>query len=178
MEQPRPLEIGPFQVEVVPLPGHALNQVGVAVGEVLFCADAVFPAETLQKHKVTFCVDLDATLKTLERLPGLPYTRFAPGHGPAYEAGTGIEQICAANRERLEEVRERVYATLEEPRETPALVQQVADHFGLCLKTATAYLLTRTTILAVLSSLERAGKVTVVMRDNRLLWWRQEAEEL
>ena len=45
-----PLEIGPFRLEVVVLPGHAPNQVGVAVGDVFFCADAVFPAETLQKR--------------------------------------------------------------------------------------------------------------------------------
>ncbi|MDY6876008.1 MAG: MBL fold metallo-hydrolase [Chloroflexota bacterium] len=170
--EPGPLEIGPFQVEVTPLPGHALNQVGVAVGKVLFCADAAFPAETLQKHKVTFCVDMDATLETLERLPGLPYAHFAPGHGPAYTSGAEIEQICAANRARLEEVREQVHAALEEAQETPALVQQVADHFGLHLATATSYLLTRTTILAALSSLERAGKVTAVIEGNRLLWRR------
>ena len=174
--QPGSLEIGSFQVEVVSLPGHALNQVGVAVGEVLFCADAVFPAGTLQKHKVTFCVDLDATLATLERLPDLPYTHFAPGHGPAYGAGEEIAAICAANRKRLEEIRALVYAALEEPQETPALVQRVADHLGLRLTTATAYFLTRTTILAALSSLERAGEVRVVMEENRLLWRRSEAE--
>jgi len=169
--EPGPLEIGPFQLEVVPLAGHAPNQMGVAVGEVLFCADVVFPAETLRKHKVTFCVDLDETLATLERLPDLPYARFAPGHGPAYGADE-IAGICAANRERLEQVREQVYETLEEPLETPALVQRVADHFGLRLKTATAYFLTRTTVLAALSSLERAGEVKAVVRDNRLLWQR------
>ncbi len=176
--EPGPLEIGPFQVEVTPLPGHSLNQVGVAVGEVLFCADALFPADTLQKHKVTFCVDVDASLETLERLPDLPYAHFAPGHGPAYTSGAEIKQICAANRARLEEVREQIYAALEEPQETPALVQRVADHFGLRLSTATAYFLTRTTILAALSSLERAGKVTTTMEDNRMLWRRQETKEV
>jgi len=174
--EPGPLEIGPFQVEVVPLPGHAPNQVGVAIEDVLFCADAVFPAETLQKHRVIFCVNLDETLATLERLPILPYTHFAPGHGPAYTAGEETAHICAANRERLEEVREQVYAALEEPRGTPALVQQVTDHFGLRLMTATAYFLARTTVLAALSSLERAGEVAVVMEENRLLWQRSEAE--
>jgi hypothetical protein len=48
----------------------------------------------------------------------------------------------------------------------------VADHFGLRLATATAYFLTRTTILAALSSLERAGKVVIVTEENRLLWQR------
>jgi glyoxylase-like metal-dependent hydrolase (beta-lactamase superfamily II) len=166
------LEIGAWRVEVVPLAGHAPNQVGVAVGEVLFCADAVFPAETLEKHKLTFCVDLDETLATLKRLPDLPYTRFAPGHGPAYGAGEEIARACAANRARLEEVRERVYAALEAPQETATVLRQVAEAFGLRMATATAYLLTQTTVLAALSSLERAGEVNAVMEDNRLLWRR------
>lgn len=174
--EPGPLGIGPFRVKIVPLAGHAPNQVGVAVREVLFCADAVFPAETLKKHKITFCVDLDETLATLERMPGLPYAHFAPGHGPAYKAGDEIAQACFTNRERLEEIREQVYAALEEPQETPALVQQVADRFRLRLTAATIYFLVRTTILAALSSLERVGKVMITVKDNRLLWQRSEAK--
>lgn len=169
-----PLEVGPFRVEGVPLPGHALNQMGVAVDDVLFCADAVFPADTIQKHGIIFCADMDAGLETLERLPTMPYARFAPGHGPAYAAGDEIAAVCRANRERLEAVRERVLATLAEPTPTDALVQRVADSFGLRLTTATAYLLARATVLAALSSLERAGEGKAAMEENRLLWQRTE----
>jgi glyoxylase-like metal-dependent hydrolase (beta-lactamase superfamily II) len=170
--EPGPLEIGPFSVEVVALPGHAPNQMGVAVGETLFCGDAVFPAEALQKHKIPFCVDIDEALSTLERLPGLPYACFAPGHGPAYPAGEEFAAICAANQERLDEIRALVYGALEEPQETGTLLRHVADHFGLRLEAAALYLLTQTSILAALSSLERAGRVKTAVEDNRLLWRR------
>jgi glyoxylase-like metal-dependent hydrolase (beta-lactamase superfamily II) len=170
VEEAGTLEIGPFQVEAVSLPGHAPNQMGVAVGEVLFCADALFPTETLHKHKVTFCVDMDETLTTLRRLPDLSHAHFAPGHGPAYEAGDELTRISTANEQRLEEVREQVYKATREPQGTSALVQHVADHLGLHLSTATAYFLTRTTILAALSSLEKAGKVMATMEDNQLRW--------
>jgi glyoxylase-like metal-dependent hydrolase (beta-lactamase superfamily II) len=171
LEGPGPLEIGPFQIEIVSLPGHAPNQMGVAVEEVFFCADVLFPAETLQKHKITFCMDMDETLASLKRLPDLPYTHFAPGHGPAYKAGGEITHICTANEQRLEQVREQVYAATKEPLETSALVKQVAYDLELHLTTATAYFLTQTTILAALSSLEKAGKVTARVESNRLLWW-------
>ncbi|MEE8391504.1 MAG: hypothetical protein V3S14_12015 [Anaerolineae bacterium] len=111
--------------------GHAPNQMGMAVGEVLFCGDVVFPTETIQKHKIPFCFDIDEELAALERTPDLPYTHFAPGHGPAYRAGEEITSICAVNRERLVEIREQVYTALQEPQETSALVQRVADHFEL-----------------------------------------------
>ncbi|MEA3342511.1 MAG: MBL fold metallo-hydrolase [Chloroflexota bacterium] len=170
--EPGALEIGPFQIEVVSLPGHAPNQVGVAVKDVLFCGDAVFPTEALEKHKIPFFFDLDEGLATLERLPGLPYAHFAPGHGPAYTSGDEIAQICAANRERLEEIRSLVYAALKEPQEASILIQQVTDHFGLQIEVMTIYLLVRTTIFAALCSLERAGKVMAEVQGNRLLWRR------
>ena len=170
VEEPGPLEIGPFQVDVISLAGHAPNQMGVAVGEVLFCGDVVFPTETIQKHKIPFCFDIDEELATLERTPDLPYTHFAPGHGPTYTGEKEIADICAVNRERLEEIREQVYTALKEPQETSALVQYVADHFELQLEVATIYFLVQTTILAALASLERVGKVSVTVKDNRLLW--------
>jgi glyoxylase-like metal-dependent hydrolase (beta-lactamase superfamily II) len=171
-DHPGELEIGPFGVQVVPLPGHALNQVGVAIDGVLFCADAVFPADTLRKHKVIFCTDMDETLATLDVLPTLPYARFAPGHGPAYRAGDEIARACAGNRERLEEIREHVHRALQEPQETSDLVERIADHLELRLTAATAYFLTQTTILAALSSLEQAGRARAVVENNRLRWHR------
>ncbi len=176
INRPGPLAIGPFEVDVVPLPGHALGQVGVGVEDVLFCADALFPAETLDKHQVIFCVDLDEAVDTLERLPGLPYAHFAPGHGPAYRAGDEIARICDANRERLAEIRALVREALVEPQATPALVATVSDHYGLRLRTAMAYFLTRTTVLAALSSLERQGEVETLVRGNRLYWQRVDSQ--
>jgi hypothetical protein len=73
---------------------------------------------------------------------------------------------------RLAAVRDQVCAALDEPQETSALLQRVADHLELQVATATAYFLTRTTILAALSSLERAGEIAAVMDENRLLWRR------
>jgi glyoxylase-like metal-dependent hydrolase (beta-lactamase superfamily II) len=174
---PGPQRIGPFQVDVIPLPGHALNQVGVAVEgfeqDVLFCADAIFPQETIEKHKVLFCVDLDRTLQTIEELSDQPYDCFAPGHGPTYRRGTAIEAICRANRNRLEKVRQVVHGALDAPRETSAVVQHVAKHFALRITRATAYYLTRTTVLSALTSLERAGEATAMTSDNVVMWKRR-----
>jgi hypothetical protein len=41
------------------------------------------------------------------------------------------------------------------------------------MTTATAYFLTRTTVLAALSALERAGDVEAAMEGNQLLWRRR-----
>lgn len=174
---PGPLQLGPFQVDIVPLPGHALNQIGVAIedGEqrVLFCADAVFPQETIEKHKVLFCVDMDKTLETIEALSDLPYDCFAPGHGSTHSAGGSIKAICEANASRLKEIRDVVYEGLETPMETSSLVQHVARHFTLKITRPTAYFLTRTTVLAALSSLEDGDRAAATTRTNKLIWERR-----
>jgi hypothetical protein len=83
-----------------------------------------------------------------------------------------IEAICDANRARLEEIRSMVREALEAPTETSALVQHIAERLGLRITRPTAYFLTRTTVLAALSSLEGANQATAVAKANRLLWER------
>jgi len=51
-------------------------------------------------------------------------------------------------------------------------LKYVADYYGLYLKTSTAYFLTRTTVLAALSMLERAGEIVATVVENRLRWRR------
>ena len=153
-----------------------MNQVGVGVDSgrerILFCADAIFPKETIEKHKVLFCVDLEQTVATIEELADRPYDCFAPGHGPAYRAGEEIETVCESNRDRLEEIRDVVYDGLASPQETSALVQHTAEHFDLRITRATAYYLTRTTVLAALSALEGRGEVKARTKRNKLVWRR------
>ena len=169
-ERVRALDLGPFHVEVVRLPGHAPNQMGVAVDGVLFCADAFFAPQVLDKHKVPFCFDLDETVATLEMLPDLGYDLFAPGHGNACTAGEQIARACAVNRERLLEVRGLVWDALAEPSGSDGLVAAVCERLGLHLTTASGYWLTRTTVLAALSSLQQEGRVEPVVEENRLRW--------
>jgi glyoxylase-like metal-dependent hydrolase (beta-lactamase superfamily II) len=173
--EPGPQEIGPFQVDIVALPGHALGQIGLAVGRGLFCADALFPEETLTKHKVMFCVDLEQTLQVLQELPAMDYEWFAPGHGPAYASGSEISGACDLNRRLLTEIRDTVLEELEEGQRTAEVVRAVADQVGLQISNATAFFLTRTTILAALSGLEKEGRVRASVEDNTLRWHRLDA---
>ena len=78
--------------------------------------------------------------------------------------------MAAVNHERLIEIRNTVFEGAKEPRETSELVKEVADHLGLNLSSATSFFLTRATVLAALSSLEKAGHIVTVVEDNRLLW--------
>jgi glyoxylase-like metal-dependent hydrolase (beta-lactamase superfamily II) len=172
MTQPLALgstRIAGFAVEIVSLAGHAPAQVGVRYGEALFTADAFFPAETLEKHGIPFCVDLDEALRSLDAIERTPAAWYAPGHGPALREPAAV---IAANRRRLERIRELCLEALAQPAEVGAVVRHVAGSLGAALRDPLSYLLGQTTVLAGLASCQRAGLACAEVCDNRLVWRR------
>ena len=157
-------------IEVVPLPGHAPAQVGIAFGGeggTLFCGDVVFPKDTLQRHPILFCADLDAWLATLAHLPKLAVAHFVAGHGEPWE---DIRPAAAATVARLQEIREVTRQALAEPQEPYGVLRHVAAHFNVTFAAPQFFLLSLTTVQAALTSLQRAGEAEIVMDDNRMLW--------
>src|SRR5579883_657545 len=53
-------------VEVLALPGHSLEQVGLIYGDTLFAGDAFLVPAILDKHGIPFYTDIQAGLDTLE----------------------------------------------------------------------------------------------------------------
>jgi glyoxylase-like metal-dependent hydrolase (beta-lactamase superfamily II) len=169
--QPGRQELHGFEVEIIPAPGHAHNQmmVGAPQEGVCFAADAFFPPEVLDKYGIPFYVDIDQTLTTLGALPGLPYGVFAQGHGDAYHRSS-LEQVLDYNSARVETICELAAAALAEPSDDSQVLQHVAGALGLHIEQPAIYYLTRTTIHACLNSLRRAGLADLSLVENRLLW--------
>lgn len=166
-------EVFGFDIDVIPAPGHAHNQmmVGWPEGRVCFAADAYFPPEVLDKYGIPFYVDIDQTLATLASLPALPYNVFAQGHGDAYDR-SGLEEDIEYNIGRVETIRERVWDALDAPADDSQVLKTVADAMEIRIEQPAIYYLTRTTVHACLNSLRTAGRADLTLDDNRLLWLR------
>ena len=169
--QPGRQVIHGFEVDILPAPGHAHNQMMVALPEagVCFAADAFFSPAVLDKYGVPFYVDVDQALETLAGLPALPYGIFAQGHGDAYPQAD-LAAVVATNRERILHIRQLALAAVEEPQEASQVLKFVADELGVAITQPAIYYLTRTTIHACLNSLRQSGRVDLKLVDNRLLW--------
>ena len=171
--RPGAQEIAGIALDVIPLPGHAPEQVGIAYGEpqggTFYCGDAVFPQETLERQPILFCADLDAWLATLERLPTLDYAWFMPGHGEPVQS---IVALAEATATRLRDIRGLVWNALATPQEPYGVLHTVAGYYGVTFAAPQFFLLALTTIHAALTSLQTAGEAEVVMEDNRMLWRR------
>jgi len=163
-------EIAGISLDIIPLPGHAPQQIGVGTGDTLYCGDVVFPEETLERHPILFCADMDAWLKTLERLPTLRYACYVPGHG---EPRRDIAPLVERNTARLREIRARVWESLSTPQEVHDVLRNVAARYNVTFTAPQFFLLALTTIHAALTSLQTAREAVVEMVDNQMRWRRR-----
>src|ERR1700693_3874801 len=75
-------------LRVIPLPGHSIEQVGVAFGDTFFVGDAFFTPEILDKHRIPFYTDIQIGLSTLTTLKTHieTFKYVVAGHGEIYTA--------------------------------------------------------------------------------------------
>ncbi len=154
-------------VSVVSLPGHSVEQVGVAFGNTFFVGD---------KHRIPFYSDIHTGLVTLTTLKTqiLPFKHIVAGHGEIY---TSIEQTNRAIEytiERLESILENIRAALTDGKARPAadILSAVAQAQGAHIQAFPQYVLYNTTVQSALSTLYRRGEISPIFQDNSLAWCR------
>lgn len=168
--EPGAQEIAGIPLDIIPLSGHAPQQIGVGAGDTCYCGDVVFPEETLERHPILFCADMDAWLRTLEHLPPLCYAWYVLGHG---EPVQNITPLAERNAARLREIRARAWESLRTPQEAHGVLRDVAARYSVTFAAPQFFLLALTTIHAALTSLQTAGEAAVEMVENRMVWQRK-----
>jgi glyoxylase-like metal-dependent hydrolase (beta-lactamase superfamily II) len=163
-------------VQVISLPGHSLEQVGVAFGETLFVGDAFLTAGILDKHRIPFYSDVQVGLTTLNTLKTQTHSfkHVVAGHGELYTTGEQANRAITYTIERLEDILNYILAALADgtPRSLSALLSAVADAQGATINTLAQYVLYQTTIQAVISALYARGEIYPLFQQNTLTWKR------
>lgn len=163
-------------VSVVSLPGHSIEQVGVAFGDTFFVGDAFLTPEILDKHHIPFYSDVDTGLMTLTTLKTqiLPFKHIVAGHGEIYtsieRANRAIEYII----DRLESILENIRAALTDDKARPGadILSAVAQAQRAPIQTFPQYVLYNTTVQSALSTLYRRGEISPIFQEDSLLWQR------
>ena len=163
-------------VSVVSLPGHSVEQVGVAFGNTFFVGDAFLTPEILDKHRIPFYTDVHTGLATLTTLKTqiLPFKHIVAGHGEIY---TSIEQTNRAIEytiERLESILDSIRVALAhgEARSAADILSAVARARGAQIQVLPQYVLYNTTVQSALSTLNARGEICPLFQDNSLVWRR------
>jgi glyoxylase-like metal-dependent hydrolase (beta-lactamase superfamily II) len=163
------LEVEGVSFEVVALPGHSINQIGLAVDRVCFAADGFFGPALLQKHGIPYAHDVGAQLASLDRLAARADLYFLPGHGDL-TARDALEELLAANQAAITRSTQLVRAALADPAELHTVARRVQRTLGLNLAAIPQYAIFVSAVAAHLSYLETQGQARVVLEESGMVW--------
>ncbi|HEU5098185.1 MAG TPA: MBL fold metallo-hydrolase [Roseiflexaceae bacterium] len=157
------------ELEVLTLPGHSVNQVGLAVDGVCFAADGFFGPAILQKHGIPYAHDVGEQLASLGRLAARGDLFFLPGHGDL-TARDALEEVLAANQAAIARSTELVREALGKPGMLHAIARRVQASLDLSLAAIPQYAIFVSAVAAHLSYLEARGQAQVELEDEGMVW--------
>ena len=168
------LSIDSIPVNVISLPGHSTEQVGVAFGKTLFVGDAFLTPDILDKHRIPFYTDIQAGLTTLATLKMqiASFQHIVAGHGEIYTSTEQANRVIDYMTERLESILEQVrsYVVEGKERRTADVLSAVANAQGATITALPQYVLYNTTVQAALSALYALGEIYPLFQENYLVW--------
>lgn len=157
----------PKEIEVIPLPGHFFDMVGFRMPDgVVFLADCISSRETLEKYAVSFIYDVGAYLETLDMVEGMEAVMFVPAHA---EASADIRELVRYNREKVNEVSEKILSICKKPQNFENILREVFREYGLVMNFE-QYVLVGSTVRSYLSWMKDTGRLNVTFEDGLLLW--------
>jgi glyoxylase-like metal-dependent hydrolase (beta-lactamase superfamily II) len=160
--------IGPFSLEIIPLPGHSYGQIAILSEGILYAADSYFGESTLKKHVIPFINDADQTIESLHKLKEIPCKGAVPGHGEFEENFHGtVQKNIELHEKMIQMVREQI-----EEATGKVTFSQLLKTFLACNELNVGnlgqWLLFRTSFTAYISSLVKKGIVQYTIQDNEL----------
>lgn len=159
----------PDGMEIIPIPGHFFDMVGFRTADnVVFLADCLSSAETLEKYKIGFIYDVEAYLKTLEEVEKMQAAMFVPAHA---EASDNIAPLARLNIEKVMEIAEKITELCRDPLSFEDILKRLFDDYELKMNFE-QYVLVGSTVRSYLSWLKDVEKLSAEFSENRLLWRR------
>ena len=132
----------------------------------VYLADCLSSRETLDKYQIGFIYDVEAYIKTLEKVKTLTGKIFIPSHAEASEEIAGLAQY---NIDKVYEIAEKILELCREPVCFEILLQRLFHEYSLNMNFE-QYVLVGSTVRSYLSWLKDAGRAEAEFDHNMLLW--------
>ena len=157
----------PACLKKIELPGHFFSMVGFKSSDgVIYLADCLSSAETIDKYKIPFIYDVAGYIDTLEMVKMLEGEIFIPSHAAVTE---DIAPLAQLNIDSVLSVGETILRICAEPAGFEDILQKLFTQYGLDM-TYEQYVLVGSTVRSYLSWLKDDGKLEAFFENNRLLW--------
>ena len=157
----------PDGVTAIPLPGHFFDMTGFRTADdVVYLADCLSSAETLEKYRIGFIYDVAAYLDTLEKVKQMTAKLFVPAHAAAAET---IAPLAQQNIDQVGEIADRIVSLCSEPLLFEQILQKLFCAFHLTMN-AEQYVLVGSTVRSYLSWLHDQERIDMLFENGTLLW--------
>ncbi len=167
--QPLTPEHLPAGFELLPLPGHFFDMIGLRTpDDVVFLADCLSSQATLDKYQISYVYDVAAYLDTLERVKEMHAALFVPAHADATE---DIAPLAQYNIDKVNEIAGHILDFCAAPHTFEEVLQHLFTSYDLAM-TFEQYALVGSTVRNYLSWLLDSERLSATFTDNRLLWQR------
>ena len=167
--QPLTPEHLPAGFELIPLPGHFFDMIGLRTpDDVVFLADCLSSQATLDKYQISYVYDVAAYLDTLERVKEMHAALFVPAHADATE---DIAPLAQYNIDKVNEIAGHILDFCAAPHTFEEVLRHLFTSYDLAM-TFEQYALVGSTVRNYLSWLLDSEKLSANFADNRLLWQR------
>ena len=167
--QPLTPEHLPAGFELIPLPGHFFDMVGLRTpDDVVFLADCLSSQATLDKYQISYVYDVAAYLDTLEHVKEMQATLFVPAHADATD---NIAPLAQYNIDKVNEIAGHILDFCAAPHTFEEVLQHLFTSYDLAM-TFEQYALVGSTVRNYLSWLLDSERLSATFTNNRLLWQR------
>jgi len=160
-------DLGETGLEVVSLPGHFLDMIGIRTPDgVFYIADSLFSGDIIDKYHLIVNLDVRSSLKTMDLLEASRDRYYVPCHAEMTE---NIVPLVRKNRENLVKVGNEIVDICSEPSSREDILARIMQKYGLELS-PTQYVLNLATISAHVSYLSDENRLEYAISEGRLLW--------
>ncbi|MEM8530538.1 MAG: MBL fold metallo-hydrolase [Chloroflexota bacterium] len=163
------IEIAGVLFDVLVLPGHSINQIGVALDGVCFVADGFFGPAILEKHGIPYAHNVQAQLASFDSILRRGEQYFLPGHGDLL-IRESLAEVIVMNRSTVERSSQIVSTALAEPGDVFTVARRVQQILGLELAGIPHFVIFVSAVAAHLSYLEAQGQVQVTFDEHGMIW--------
>jgi len=163
------VELDGKKFEIIPLKGHTMGQIGVATEDrVLFCGDAFFSEDKMEKYPFPFLFDVGAHLKTLEFLLGTNYDCYMISHcdGPLDNPKSLIQK----NIDNINSNLQVIVDFLSQPLTREELAEQIIKKYNIEMNLS-QYFITLTSVGAFLTYLLEKQMINMDIIDGKMYFY-------
>ena len=163
------VELGDKKFEILPLEGHSIGQIGVATEDnVLFCGDAFFSEDKMDKYPFPFLFNAKAHLETLEFLLQTDYDHYIISH--CDEPPVNPKLLIQKNIDNIKENLEIIANYLAQPLTREDLTELIIRKYDIPTNIS-QYFITISSVSAFLTLLLEKQSINMDIIDGKMYFY-------